>query len=56
MKLINVLQPPKIIMDYQDEDGCPDNISSELVFDQDSDSIPDLEDQCPLAPEDFQQL
>ena len=26
---------------YQDEDGCPDDVSVELVFDQDNDSIPD---------------
>ena len=34
---------------YQDEDGCPDDITTELIFDQDNDSIPDLQDHCPLS-------
>ncbi len=38
---------------YQDEDGCPDDISVELVFDHDSDSIPDLIDNCPLISETY---
>ncbi len=38
---------------YQDEDGCPDDISTELIFDQDNDSIPDLQDHCPLVSETY---
>ena len=38
---------------YQDEDGCPDDISSELIFDQDLDDIPDLQDNCPLIAETY---
>ena len=38
---------------FQDEDGCPDDNSTELIFDQDSDAIPDLEDHCPLVSETY---
>ena len=31
---------PETYNGYQDEDGCPDDISTELIFDQDNDSIP----------------
>ena len=36
---------------FQDEDGCPDDNSTELIFDQDSDAIPDLEYHCPIVSE-----
>ena len=31
----------------------PDDVSTELIFDQDNDSIPDLQDRCPLVSETY---
>ncbi|KAF6249895.1 MAG: thrombospondin, partial [Nitrosopumilus sp. YT1] len=38
---------------FQDDDGCPDFISSDRIFDQDGDGILDLQDKCPLDAETF---